>query len=343
MAQLVGEFLARLDADEAEVAARFMVGRALPQGDETKLNISGRAIWRIAAELTGSPDQAAEQGEEIFAAAVDFGEAVEMLLRSRASDPEPTLTIGEVNRCFAEVAAIEGRNSRRRKLDALRDLLAHASALEAKYIAKILIREMRHGMSEGVMVEAIARMAACPVDQVRRALMLEGDVGRVVRELRGGPGAGIDAAARMPPRQPKHMRTLDLVIVAADWGYGRRHGWLSNYHLAARGEASGEFVEVGKTSKGPTDEDYAELTERLLALKIEEGGRTVFVKPEVVVEVAYNDIQRLPRVESGMALRLARIVRVRDDKSPDEADTIATIADEFERRVVRPLGTKDRL
>ena len=267
-----------------------------------------------------------------------------MLLRLRADDPEPTLTIGEVNRCFAEVAAIEGRNSCWRKPSCvLRDLLARASALEAKYIAKILIREMRHGMSEGVMVEAIARMAARPVDQVRRALMLEGDVGRVVRELRGGPGAGIDAAARMPPRQPKHMRTLDLVIVAADWGYGlRRHGWLSNYHLAARGEASGEFVEVGKTSKGPTDEDYAELTERLLALKIEEGGRTVFVKPEVVVEVAYNDIQRLPRVESGMALRLARIVRVRDDKSPEEADTIATIADEFERQVVR-RQTKDRL
>src|SRR5208337_1561157 len=112
--------------------------------------------------------------------------AVEMLLRLRADDPEPTLTIGGVNRYFAEIAAIEGRNSRRRTLDALRDLLARASALEAKYIARILIREMRHGMSEGVMTEAIAKMAACPVEQVRRALMLEGDVGRVVRELRGG-------------------------------------------------------------------------------------------------------------------------------------------------------------
>ncbi len=110
MAQLVGEFLARLDADEAGIAARFMVGRALPQGDETRLNISGRALWRIAAEILGSPEEAAERGEEIFASAVDFGEAIQMLLRSRADDPEPTLTISEVNRSFAEIAAIEGRN-----------------------------------------------------------------------------------------------------------------------------------------------------------------------------------------------------------------------------------------
>ncbi len=346
MAQLVGDFLARLEPEEAAIAARFIVGRALPQAQEARLKISGRALWRIASDLTGSPEQTAEQGEEIFSAtAGDFGEAIEMLLiRMRPSDPEPTLTIGEVDRRFAEIAAIEGRQSRPRKLEALRDLLARACALEAKYIAKILIREMRHGISEAVMVEAIARMASRPVEEVRSAMKLEGDLGRVVHAFRGGgSGAGIDAAGRMPPQPPKHTRTLDLVIVAADWGYGRRHGRLSNYHLAARDEAGGKFVEVGKTSKGPTDEEFAELTERLLALKIEEGGKTVFVRPELVVEVAYNDIQRIPRGESGMALRLARIVRVRDDKSPDEADTIATIADEFERRVARPLGPRNRL
>jgi DNA ligase-1 len=133
------------------------------------------------------------------------------------------------------------------------------------------------------------------------------------------------------------------VIVAADWGYGRRHGWLSNYHLAARGEQSGEYAEVGKTFKGPTDEQFADMTERLLALKTGEQTGTVFVRPELVVEVAYNDIQRSPQYETGMALRFARIVRLRDDKAPDEADTIATMAEEFERQVVRPLSTKDRL
>jgi DNA ligase-1 len=136
----------------------------------------------------------------------------------------------------------------------------------------------------------------------------------------------------------KAARTLDLVIVAADWGYGRRHGWLSNYHLAARNQESGEFVEVGKTFKGLTDDDFRAMTERLLAIKTGEGRGTVVVRPEVVVEVAYSDIQRSPRYAGGMALRFARIIGVRNDKSAVEADTIATVAAAFGRQTVKPLG-----
>ncbi len=134
----------------------------------------------------------------------------------------------------------------------------------------------------------------------------------------------------------KHARTLDLVIVAADWGYGRRKGWLSNYHLAARDESSGNLLEVGKTFKGLTDEEFRAMTERLGALKIDERGGTVFVRPEVVVEVAYSDIQRSPRYQSGMALRFARIVRIRDDKPPEQADTLAALRTEFDRQLVKP-------
>jgi len=119
IAQLVGEFLARLSVDEAEIAARFMVGRALAQGDEKRLQVSGRAVWKIVATMTGGEDQ----GEDIFAAATDFGEAIAVLLELRPADPEPTLTISEVEHRFSEIAEIEGRNSRRRKLDALRGLL----------------------------------------------------------------------------------------------------------------------------------------------------------------------------------------------------------------------------
>ena len=118
MAEEVGTFLATLDVDEAEIAARFMVGRAVEQGEEKRLQISGRAIWKIVAEMTDSADQ----GEDIFTAAEDFGEAVEMTLKLRGSDPEPTLTIRELNEKFAEIAAIEGRHARNRKLDALREL-----------------------------------------------------------------------------------------------------------------------------------------------------------------------------------------------------------------------------
>ena len=85
------------------------------------------------------------------------------------------------------------------------------------------------------------------------------------------------------------------------------------------------------------------MTERLLALKTDERAGTVFVRPELVVEVAYNDIQRSPQYEGGMALRFARIVRLRDDKAPDEADTIATMSHEFERQVVKPLRAKKQL
>ncbi len=549
MARMVGEFLAVLAVDEAEIAARFLVGRTLEQGEEKRLQISGRAIWRIAAEITGGADQ----GEEIFTAAEDFGEAVEMMLRMRPSDPEPTLTISELNRKFAEIAEIEGRSSRGRKLAALRELFERASALEAKYIGKILIREMRHGMSEGLMLEAIAKMADRPVTEVRRIHMLEGDLGRVVRALRdpyaardaGEPDspedAGPDAIDRAAPAraravkplkpmlaqpaddiasafailgggefalehkldgarvqihslgggevrifsrrmneitaslpevadlvrglgahsaildgeviaqdaagrplafqelmrrfgrvrdlervraevpiqlylfdllaldgaltidspyaervselgelahdaglqmvgrivQPslaeaerfyadalaagyegvvakslksaytpggrgrgwlkiKHARTLDLVIIGAEWGYGRRHGWLSNYHLAARDETSGAFKMIGKTFKGLTDDQFREMTERLLAIKTGEAQGMVTVKPEVVVEVAYNDIQRSSSYDAGYTFRFARIVRIRDDKAPADADTIATVAADFERHAIKP-------
>jgi len=417
--------------------------------------------------------------------------------------------------------------------------------LEGKYLTKILIREMRHGMSEGIMLEAIAKMARRPVADIRRAHMLEGDLGRVVRDMRSeagatsddavGSGSAIERARAMKPLKPmlaqpadeiadafsilgtdfalehkldgarvqihhaagvtrifsrrlneitqslpevleqmsalgernvifdgeviaidaegntlafqelmrrlgrrreieraraelairlyvfdllaldgelwidkpytervamlaevarparielvgrnlpkslpegeefyrlaieagfegvvakslaskytpgargrgwlkiKNARTLDLVIVAADWGYGRRKGWLSNYHLAARDEAGGGFAEVGKTFKGLTDAQFEAITERLLALKIEDTHGTVTVRPEVVVEVAYSDIQRSPQYASGMALRFARIVAIRDDKRPDEADTIATMAHDYERQTMKPLATK---
>jgi DNA ligase 1 len=538
MAEEVGTFLASLDLDEAEIAARFMVGRALEQGEQKRLQTSGRAIWKIVAEMTDSADQ----GEDIFTAAADFGEVVEMTLKLRAADPEPTLTIGELNEKFAEIAAIEGRHARNRKLDALRDLFTRASAFEAKYVAKILIGEMRHGVSEGLMLEAIARMGARPVTEVRRIHMLEADLGRVVRMIRSPgaekPGAsesspaaravkplkpmlafpvadvaeafatlgpdlsfehkldgarvqihhageggvrifsrrlneitesipdvveivnrlgsrhaildgeviGVDASGRPAAfqdlmrrfgrtrdvdkarvEQPlklyvfdvlaldgaltidrpwaerismleelqssagleilervikphlaaaekfyadavaagyegvmakslasaytpgargrgwlkiKHTHTLDLVIVAAEWGYGRRHGWLSNYHLAARDPNRGGYAELGKTFKGLSDEQFRAMTERLLALKVAESRGVVIVRPEVVVEVAYNDIQRSPNYDAGMALRFARIVRIRDDKSAEQADTIEAVTADYERQTIRPLAGK---
>jgi DNA ligase 1 len=119
--------------------------------------------------------------------------------------------------------------------------------------------------------------------------------------------------------------TLDLVVLAAEWGHGRRKGWLSNLHLGARaGDGSG-FVMLGKTFKGLTDELLAWQTERLLALETSREGITVHVHPELVVEVAFDGVQTSPRYPGGVALRFARVLRYRDDKAADEADTLATV------------------
>ena len=120
----------------------------------------------------------------------------------------------------------------------------------------------------------------------------------------------------------KPAETLDCVIVAADWGSGRRHEWLSNYHLAVRDSGTGEYLVVGKTFKGLTDQEFKEITPRLLDLKVQETEYTVHVKPSIVVEVAYNEIQHSPHYKSTFALRFARITRFRDDKRPEDADTI---------------------
>ena len=120
----------------------------------------------------------------------------------------------------------------------------------------------------------------------------------------------------------KPAEKLDLVIVAADWGSGRRHGWLSNYHLAVRDPKTDEYLVVGKTFKGLTDQEFAEITKKLIQLKARETDYTVHVRPSIVVEVTYNEIQRSPHYKSKFALRFARITRFREDKRPEDADTL---------------------
>ncbi|HEU4368536.1 MAG TPA: ATP-dependent DNA ligase [Methylomirabilota bacterium] len=134
----------------------------------------------------------------------------------------------------------------------------------------------------------------------------------------------------------KAAETIDCVIIAADRGSGRRVGWLSNYHLAVRD--GGGFADVGKTFKGLTDAEFAGMTERLRRLARSDDGYTVRVKPEVVVEVEYNEIQRSPTYPSGLALRFARIARIRDDKAPGQATTL----DELRALYERQFTTKGR-
>ena len=123
----------------------------------------------------------------------------------------------------------------------------------------------------------------------------------------------------------KRARTLDLVILAAEWGNGRRKGWLSNLHLGARDTEKGGFAMLGKTFKGLTDEMLQWQTQELLKLEIGRDSYTVFVKPELVVEIAFNEIQVSTRYASGMALRFARVKRYRTDKTAAESDTFESV------------------
>jgi DNA ligase-1 len=123
----------------------------------------------------------------------------------------------------------------------------------------------------------------------------------------------------------KRPRTLDLVILAAEWGNGRRQGWLSNLHLGARDTEKGGFAMLGKTFKGLTDEMLAWQTQELLKLEIGRDSYTVYVEPKLVAEIAFNEIQVSPRYPSGLALRFARVKRYRPDKTAAESDTFQTV------------------
>lgn len=527
LADLLAEFLQKLDPTEIPAGLRLTIGQVFSEWDGRALNLSWKALMRVVGGLASPTDA---DREAVFAEAEDTGEAVRMLLERARSEPlqPPPLTILDVYRTFEEIAAATGRGSRQRKEELLRGLLLRATPVEAKTIVKDVLAEMRHGVGEGIMLEAIAEAAGVKPKLVRRANMLWGDLGEValvaltdgeaalkqatvrlfrplkpmlaqtaddlteafqryrgrvaleykldgarvqihkqgaeikiysrqlsdvtaslpdvVEEIGGGLKAheaivegeavAVDAQGRPLPFQHlmrrfrrvhdvaamvqeiplqlhlfdllyvdgrdlidtacenrwqaleeiigtlnlvprlipqtigegegfaeeayraghegvmakdlsskytpgmrgkawlklKHVLSLDLVIIAADWGYGRRHGWLSNYHLAARDEGTGEYLEVGKTFKGPTDEEFQEMTRRLLALERSRRGGTVFVEPRVVVEVLFNELQESSQYKSGLALRFARIARVREDKGPVEADTIQTLRQLYEKQ-----------
>ncbi|MDQ4054642.1 MAG: ATP-dependent DNA ligase [Actinomycetota bacterium] len=169
-----------------------------------------------------------------------------------------------------------------------------------------------HEAAQGFLVEALAA----------------GHEGVVVKNLAAGYEAGRRGASWV---KVKPVHTLDLVVLAVEWGSGRRQGWLSNIHLGARDPESGGFVMLGKTFKGMTDEMLAWQTERFLELEVSRSGHVVTVRPEQVVEIAFDGIQRSTRYAGGMALRFARVVRYRDDKSPAEADTLARVRELFGR------------
>ncbi|MGK5681289.1 ATP-dependent DNA ligase [Actinoplanes sp. URMC 104] len=154
------------------------------------------------------------------------------------------------------------------------------------------------------------------------AALAAGQEGVVVKAAEAPYDVGRRGSAWVKVK-PRH--TLDLVVLAVEWGHGRRRGWLSNLHLGARDPRTGEFVMLGKTFKGLTDELLRWQTERFQQLATGDDGWVVRVRPEQVVEIAFDGVQTSPRYPGGVALRFARVLRYRDDKPAAEADTIDTV------------------
>jgi DNA ligase 1 len=155
-----------------------------------------------------------------------------------------------------------------------------------------------------------------------RESLERGHEGIMAKSRNAGYAAGARGAGWLKVKQ---ARTLDLVILAAEWGHGRRHGWLSNLHLGARDIGKGGFAMLGKTFKGLTDEMLAWQTQELLRMEIGRDAYTVYVEPKLVAEIAFNEIQVSPRYPSGLALRFARVKRYRPDKAAADSDTFQTV------------------
>ncbi|MFX1581091.1 MAG: ATP-dependent DNA ligase [Promethearchaeota archaeon] len=540
---IAGSFLSQLNSDEIEAAALLLIGRPFPRTSQRALALDWKALNQILDELfKPSP----EMVHSLFAQSGDIGEVIHQIFLQSGAVRQSTLfstalTISDVYSTFIDIADAQGPGSRKRKTGLLRALFTRATPIEAKYIAKLLVGDQRIGFSEGMLESSIARALNLPLDLVRRANMLTGNIGKVTRlafhegakglkqvqlqpftpllpmlaaqaedvedalqihegtsafemkldgarvqihlqrqnsqskiriysrrltdvtvslpdivelvshqvtaqscilegeVLAEGPDGrpypfqhlmrrfrrirnvdemvdeipvslylfdvlmqdtevlidvpynsrrerlstlrgsialvdqlvtsdsaeaqvffdkaieagheGLVAKRLDSPYQPgtrgkawlkvkQTMENLDLVIIAAEWGTGRRHKWLSDYHLAAQDSETGEYHMLGKTFKGLTDAEFEEITQRLLELKIEQHRGIVTVQPRIVVEVEYDEIQRSPTYKSGMALRFARIKRLRYDKDPQEADTIQRVEQLYKTQFERKASTE---
>jgi ATP-dependent DNA ligase I len=179
--------------------------------------------------------------------------------------------------------------------------------------------ELAWAVPSELLMPRLVTDSAAQASEFFRDAVARGHEGVVVKSLDAPYAAGRRGSGWIKVK-PRH--TLDLVVLAVEWGHGRRRGWLSNLHLGARDPATGGFVMLGKTFKGLTDELLTWQTSRLLELESRRDAYTVYVRPELVVEIAFDGVQRSPRYPGGLALRFARVLRYREDKSATEADTI---------------------
>jgi DNA ligase-1 len=188
---------------------------------------------------------------------------------------------------------------------------------------------LREALPAALVIPRIVTGDAAEATRFYDDAIAHGHEGVMAKALTGPYEAGRRGAGWL---KLKRANTLDLVVLAAEWGSGRRRGWLSNLHLGARDPATGGYVMLGKTFKGLTDEMLKWQTEEFPKHEQGRDGYTVYLKPAIVVEIAFNEVQQSSQYPGGLALRFARVKGYRPDKRPEEADTIATVRRIFENQ-----------
>jgi DNA ligase-1 len=208
----------------------------------------------------------------------------------------------------------------------MRALFFDCLRYEGESLAELPARERFRGLAEALpeslRIPQLITSSAAEAQAFYDDALAAGHEGLMAKSLHAPYEAGSRGASWL---KIKRAHTLDLVVLAAEWGHGRRTGKLSNLHLGALDADTGEYVMLGKTFKGLTDALLEWQTKELLARETHRDEWAVYVRPELVVEIAFSDLQASPRYPGGLALRLARVKRYRDDKGVEQADTMATV------------------
>ncbi len=322
----VKPMLAGSAPDIGGALASMPAGAALVQAKLDGIRIQVHRSGSDVAVFTRSLDDVTARLPEVVETALALpirdavldGEAIALNLRGR---PQPFQVTGARTASRGDPAALRARTPLTTYLfDLLHldgtDLVDLPLARRLDLLAPLLpAASTVPGLVTGDVAEA---------HRFFQTILAAGQEGVVVKDLASAYSAGRRGSAWIKVK-PRH--TLDLVVLAVEPGSGRRRGLLSNIHLGARDPDTGGYVMVGKTFKGMTDEMLRWQTERFAELAVRREPHVVWLRPEQVVEIAFDGVQRSRRYAGGLALRFARVLRYRDDKGPDEADTLAALRD----------------
>jgi ATP-dependent DNA ligase I len=317
----VSPMLAQTAADPADALARIHPANVEWKLDGVRLQVhvvggEARAFARTLADVTDRVPEIVEDLSRLpVEAAILDGEAIALRPNGR---PHPFQVTGSR---FASRVDVAGQRRTTPLSPFFFDLLHLDGDDLIDRPASERLSTMDAVIPEPLRVPRTVADDAATAERFLDDALAHGHEGVMVKALDAPYEAGRRGASWL---KVKRAHTLDLVVLAVEWGHGRRRGWLSNLHLGAR-DPKGGFVMLGKTFKGMTDEMLAWQTERLLELETSREGIVVHVRPELVVEVAFDGLQASPRYPAGMALRFARVKGYRHDKRPEDADTIDTV------------------